>query len=136
LGAASIDGVIFIILLFASVLPLVLINQKNMQGAPWMLWVSGFVSIILLAVMITNLVFWHRYGQSIGKRMLKIKIARTDGSRAGLRRIFFLRFLVPGLISSIPMAGAVFNVVDNLMIFRDSRKCLHDNIADTLVIKI
>ena len=26
-------------------------------------------------------------------------------------------------------------LVDALLIFRDSRKCLHDNIADTIVVK-
>ena len=140
LGAASLDGIIFMIPVLVAVLPLVLMlmNQQGMQGipiAPWMNWLIGIASIIILAVLITNLIFWHRYSQSIGKRILKIKIVRADGSRAGLRRIFFLRLMVPGLIGAIPFAGNVFSVVDVLMIFRDSRKCLHDNIADTLVIK-
>ncbi len=140
LGAASLDGIIFIIPVLIAVTPLMLalMNQQgieNMPSALWMNWVIGIASTIILAVLITNLIFWHRYGQSIGKRILKIKIVRADGSRAGLRRIFFLRLMVPGLIGAIPFAGGVFSLVDSLMIFRDSRKCLHDNIADTLVIK-
>ena len=135
LGAASVDGIIFIIPLSALASPLILMNMQNVPSEPWMGWMIGAASLIILSVVATNLIFWHRYSQSIGKFILKIKIARTDGSRAGLRRIFFLRFLVPGLIAAIPLAGIVFSAVDSLMIFRESRKCLHDSIADTLVIK-
>ncbi len=108
------------------------------QGAPAsqsMSWVMVAGGVAMLGLFITNLIFWHRYGQTIGKRILKIKIVRSDGSRAGLRRIFFMRYMVPGLVGNIPVAGVVFSLVNVLMIFRESRKCLHDNIADTLVIK-
>ena len=135
LGAASLDGIIFIIPLSALAFPWILMNVLSAPSEPWMGWVIGVASLIILSLVATNLIFWHRYSQSIGKRILKIKITRTDGSRAELSRIFFLRLLVPGLIGAIPFAGIVFSLVDSLMIFRESRQCLHDNIADTLVIK-
>jgi uncharacterized RDD family membrane protein YckC len=69
-------------------------------------------------------------GQSIGKKITGIKVTRRDGSRASLARIFWLRNVVNGLISIIPLYG----LIDALCIFAESRQCLHDKIADTIVI--
>ena len=34
---------------------------------------------LLLALMIWNLIWLHRYGQTIGKRIVKIRIVRSNG---------------------------------------------------------
>lgn len=69
-------------------------------------------------------------GQSIGKKITGIKVTRRDGSRATLGRIFWLRNIVNGLLSIIPLYG----LIDVLFIFAESRQCLHDKIADTIVV--
>ena len=69
-------------------------------------------------------------GQTIAKRMLHIKVVRTDGSPASLTRIFWLRNVVNTLINFIPLYG----IVDHLFIFGESRQCLHDKLADTIVV--
>ena len=56
---------------------------------------------------------------------------RTDGSPASLGRLFWLRNVVNGLISVVPLYG----FVDMLFIFGESRQCLHDKIAGTIVVK-
>jgi len=93
-----------------------------------------FFLLFFLAVMVINWVLLYKNGQTIGKRLLAIKIVRTDGSRASLLRIIFLRFLPTGLLNSIPFFGVVFTLLDPLLIFQKSRRCLHDLIADTIVI--
>jgi uncharacterized RDD family membrane protein YckC len=70
-------------------------------------------------------------GQTIGKKLVGIKVVRTDGAPATLGRIFWLRNLVNGLICVIPFYG----LLDLLFIFGESRQCLHDKIADTIVVK-
>jgi uncharacterized RDD family membrane protein YckC len=77
----------------------------------------------------------YKNGQTISKYLFGIKIVRTDGSRAGVWRILLLRGFVMGLIQQIPIVGIIIMILDPLLIFRDSRKCLHDDIADTIVIK-
>lgn len=72
-------------------------------------------------------------GQSIGKRMMGIRTVRVDGSRASLGRIIFLRNVVPSLIGSL---CGLFGLIDALFIFGDQRRCLHDMIADTIVVKV
>jgi uncharacterized RDD family membrane protein YckC len=74
-------------------------------------------------------------GQSIGKRIVGIKVVRTDGSRASFARIFFLRNVVNALPNLLPYVGWLYQLVDPLLIYQDSRQCLHDRIADTIVIR-
>lgn len=76
-----------------------------------------------------------RRGQTLGKLLLGIRIVRGDGSRASFLRIVVLRHLPTSVIGAVPLLGAVYVLADSLLIFRESRKCLHDNIADTLVVK-
>jgi uncharacterized RDD family membrane protein YckC len=75
-------------------------------------------------------------GQTIGKRLCGIRIVRTDGRQTGLWRILFLRVLPITLLSSLPIPylSNVSGLVDCLLIFRASHKCLHDHIADTVVV--
>lgn len=94
-----------------------------------------WLSLGVLGIMILNIFWLHRYGQTIGKRFLQIKIVRPGGERASTPRLLFLRTFVPGLISAIPLIGNGFWLVDQLYILREQRRCLHDLIADTIVIK-
>jgi uncharacterized RDD family membrane protein YckC len=74
-------------------------------------------------------------GQSIGKRIVGIKVVRTDGSRASFARIFLLRNVVNALPNLLPYVGWLYQLVDPLLIYQESRQCLHDRIADTIVIR-
>ena len=76
-----------------------------------------------------------RRGQTLGKLALGLRIVRPDGSAASPGRAIGLRYGLGYLVGTLPMLGQVFAVVDCLMIFRSSRRCLHDVIADTIVVK-
>ena len=56
---------------------------------------------------------------------------RRDGSPASLGRIFWLRNVVNTILGIIPLYG----IIDVLFIFGEARQCLHDKIADTIVVK-
>jgi len=88
----------------------------------WVIW--GVITYILV----------QRNGQTIAKKMLGIKVVRADGSRASVGRIFWLRNVVNTLISVIPLVGALYVLLDALWIFGEERRCLHDKIADTIVV--
>jgi uncharacterized RDD family membrane protein YckC len=75
-------------------------------------------------------------GQTLGKIAMGIRVVRADDdSNPGLGHAVVLRELIPGLISSIPLLGVIFAVIDVLCIFGDQRRCLHDCLADTKVIE-
>lgn len=74
-------------------------------------------------------------GQTIGKALLKIRIVRPDGSAASPGRLLGLRYGVGSLAAIFPALGQAWSLLDTLFIFRESRRCLHDQIADTVVLK-
>jgi uncharacterized RDD family membrane protein YckC len=88
-----------------------------------------------VALLVLNLFHLHRNGQTLGKKWLGIKVVRLDGSRCGLARIVFARWLPVTLLGAIPVIGFAFALVDPLMIFRADRRCLHDLIADSTVVR-
>ena len=94
----------------------------------------GAVGLAWIGFAIYQLVMLYRHGQTLGKKILGIKIVRSDGSRAGLRRIVLLRYLVPGIIGAIPYVGFIFSLIDPLFIFGDEKRCVHDLMADTIVV--
>jgi uncharacterized RDD family membrane protein YckC len=93
------------------------------------------VGVSMLMFLILNIPLLYKYGQTIGKRIMGIHISRTDGSRAGLARILFLRYFLMGLVNAIPFLGVATSLLDPLLIFQKSRRCLHDLIADTVVVR-
>lgn len=96
---------------------------------------AGFGALLVILVLaIVNLTMLYRSGQTIGKRLMGTKIVRTDGSRASLGRIILLRIIPMQLLSGIPYLGALIALADALVIFGKDVRCLHDQIADTIVI--
>jgi len=60
-----------------------------------------------------------------------IKIVRSDGSPVSLSRVIWLRNAVNMVLGIIPLYG----FIDALFIFGNARRCVHDHLADTIVIK-
>jgi len=109
---------------------------EGLMESPLGLTLLGGLVLGFIGILILNLVYLYRSGQTIGKKVLKIKIIRTDYTRAGLARIIFLRYLVMGLLGSIPSIGFITTIADYLMIFGKARRCIHDHVADTIVVKV
>ncbi|HLG57433.1 MAG TPA: RDD family protein [Vicinamibacterales bacterium] len=65
------------------------------------------------------------------KKLIGIKVVRSDGSAVSLGRLIWMRNVLNWLINIVPLYG----VLDSPFIFAESRQCLHDRIADTIVIK-
>jgi uncharacterized RDD family membrane protein YckC len=88
-----------------------------------------------LILLLVNAVLVQRNGQTIGKKLLGIKVVRKDGSRATLARIFWLRNFTNGLFTLVPVIGSIYGLIDPLLIFGDARRCCHDYLADTIVVR-
>jgi uncharacterized RDD family membrane protein YckC len=131
LAAAIVDS-ITVMIFYIPVIVVASSTSAKGNDANWAFALAGFA---ILAVLATNAVMLHRRGQTIGKRLLGIKVVRSDGSRAGLGRIVALRLLPVTLLGMIPLVGPVLGLLDAMLIFRDSRRCLHDQFADTIVVR-
>lgn len=136
LVAAILDGIILWILNMLAMIPLGL-NMFSPDAKP-----PSFSSIILMTLiglfmyLAVNGYLLARDGQTVGKKLMKIRILRSDGEKATFGRLIGLRLLPLWLVNLIPLIGGICALADVLFIFRDSRKCLHDNIADTVVVKV
>jgi len=94
--------------------------------------------LLIIGVLIVggiNLYFVAKNSQSIGKKLVGLKVVRTDGSKATLARIFWMRNVVNFLPRLIPFVANLYSLVDSLFIFGEQRRCIHDHIADTIVVK-
>jgi uncharacterized RDD family membrane protein YckC len=138
LVAVILDGLIFFAMVY---LPLIIGGAVSgaMAGAiggamnvAALFGIGSLFALVGLGVWIWLTVkFVNANGQSIAKKMLGIKVVRTDGTAVSLGRLFWLRNFVNGLLGLIPLYG----LVDALLIFGEPRQCIHDKLADTIVIK-
>lgn len=76
----------------------------------------------------------HTRAQSLGKIATKIKIATLDGSPVTFVNGVILRNWIISAAAAIP-GGSLLSIVDALFIYREDRRCLHDLIAKTTVIR-
>jgi uncharacterized RDD family membrane protein YckC len=136
LGAAILDGLVFGVMVY---LPLIAgafaVGLGQAQdggdgsaalGAGLTLAAVGFVAWVWITVK-----FLRANGQSIGKKACGIKMVRRDGSPVSASRVIWLRNVVNTIIGIIPLYG----FIDVLFIFGEARRCVHDHLADTIVIK-
>lgn len=109
-------------------------NPFLASGDMWAVKVEGPLSgFVLFAVV--NAYLLARRGQTIGKMLLGIRVVRPDGQPASLVRLVAVRFGVGSILNFVAGVGMVYSLIDCLAIFRKSRRCLHDHIADTIVVR-
>lgn len=139
LGAKLIDTLIIMFVIIVPVIPGIfaiaeadkagqLENNFPVQALFWFL--AAFVASLVLLVW--NAIWLGRYGQTIAKRMLGIRVVTfPNGQAAGYAKAFWLRAVVNYIINSVvPFYG----LVDVCFIFREDKRCLHDLIAETTVV--
>jgi len=91
--------------------------------------------VYFLAAAIYQMAKLSTRGQTVGKRAMKIRVVKRDGAQPGFVHAVLLRELVNVLPSAIPFIGRAYAIVDFLFVFRADRRCLHDLIAGTRVVR-
>ena len=93
------------------------------------------IGLVFLALLVIQIYLLSARGQTIGKKMMSVKVVKyDDGSNPGFVHACLLRLIVPGFINGIPIIGYIFPVVDACFIFSEERRCIHDLIASTKVV--
>jgi uncharacterized RDD family membrane protein YckC len=134
--AALVDGIVQGIVFF----PIILIafggwtGYVNTAADASFLFMIGLQVASFLVFLLIHGYFLAKSGQTIGKKVLKIKIVRADGSAVDFQRLVLFRYLPLYFVAGIPVVGGLLYLVSILLIFRASHQCLHDNIADTIVV--
>ncbi|MBK8257756.1 MAG: RDD family protein [Polyangiaceae bacterium] len=110
-----------------------IITMEDAQNQLIVMAVFGGASLPL------NIYQWtllSRTGQSLGKKWLRIKVVKTNGSAVNFTSGVVLREWLMMVFGLIPMVGNVIGLIDGLMIFREDRRCLHDQFAGTKVVRV
>lgn len=117
--------------------PLVLsgIFDESSNASEVNIYLAALSGLLFLVLGIFQLVMLATRGQSIGKRLLGMRIVtHPDGQNPGGVKTILLRGVVPAVIGMIPVLGPLFSLVNVCFIFREDRRCIHDLIAGTQVV--
>jgi|GEM_PF-2098121 len=142
LGAALIDGIIIGVLSTAILFVYWRFLADQLPGAfvdgiavsPF--W-GGFIENILTFLIFVAIqgYFLAETGQTLGKKLLSIKIVTMKGAKPRMEALLLLRTLVPMLLGGIPVAGPYIYLAGIIIIFARPKRCLHDYIAGTKVVQ-
>ena len=113
-------------------------NQFDPEEFMKVFWGSMHLSFPYLgALIVLQAVLLSIRGQSIGNMLVRTRIVRwPDGAPAGFVHAFLARGFLARVIRQIPLIGGLFWIVDCCFIFREDKRCLHDLIAKTKVVKV
>lgn len=111
-----------------------MLDQPNDTSEPSTLGLVliGLGCLILFGLLLYNVILLSTKGQSLGKKILGIRIVNyEDDNNPGFVKAVLLRIAVNKLIAIIPLYG----LVDICAIFGQERRCIHDLIAGTRVVQ-
>jgi uncharacterized RDD family membrane protein YckC len=110
--------------------------------SPSLVFALALTIVCLTALSIIQMYWLATKGQTLGKRWVKIRIVRLDGSNPGFVHAVLLRGFVGAaiyltflLLFGQPLAY-VYLLADLLLIFGAQRRCLHDLVGGTKVVRV
>jgi len=106
-------------------------GQRQPLHTTILLGVLGYLFFVLV-----NGYFLKKNGQTIGKKLVGIRIATLDGGVPELWKLLVLRYGLVSFVALIPFIGAMLCLIDDLFIFKDDRRTVHDLIAGTKVLRV
>lgn len=131
LGAGLVDMLVCLVIYFAVLLPLYGLNAFRPE---FHARIRPGLAIYYVLTYAMEAWLLYQFSQSVGKLAIGLRIVRPDGSRATFGRTFVLRTLVIGALAFIPWIGMLLVLLDCIFIFGPSRRCVHDYLADTIVV--
>ena len=110
---------------------------------PFNIYSTKKSEIIYLAIVYSLLIFIQvhfltKSGQSIGKKLFKIRISQFHNPNEIPRvfKIIILRIVINDLVYLIPIIGLIYLVLNYSLALFKPRRCIHDYIAGTIVVKV
>ena len=74
-------------------------------------------------------------GQTVGKLILRIRIVNPSTKKVpGFVDVVLKRYVAFMVLSLLPLISLV-TIINPFMIFRETKKCWHDDFANTIVVK-
>lgn len=140
-AGALVDGILLSVINFPIVffvlVPLFGSNLQTMSSLAYnpLYLAAGFIlgQVVFLAVQGYLLA---TKGQTVGKLVAQTRIVNERTLKVpDFFPMYLKRYFLMAVIFSIPFIGGIVAIVNALLIFRTNHKCLHDDIAGTIVIE-
>lgn len=135
LAAALIDALVSLVLL----VPL-MVSMGLFEGFPNVAPISksteaglGILGFLIFLALHGRLL--ETSGQTIGKRLVGIRMVQLDGRPATFTQLVGRRYLPLAIIAHLPLGGFL-SLVDAVSVFAGDRRCIHDRIAGTKVVRV
>ena len=134
LGASIIDGLIMAL----AIVPITLLigGLGALSGEePLSFGVNIILGLLSIVVFVgINYKLLVSKGQTIGKKLVNIKIVDMNGEKPDFNDHLVKRYAVYFLPSQVPIIGGLFQLVNILFIFRGDKRCIHDLAGNTQVV--
>lgn len=134
LGAALIDSLIIAVV----TLPVMYLTggfEGLLEGRqPGTLYLFGIAFLGMIVYFAINYRFLIANGQTIGKKVLDIRIVDLNGNVPSFQWTLIVRYVVTAFPPQIPLVGQLLGLIDALFIFSKEKRCVHDLIAKTRVV--
>lgn len=136
LAAVVIDGLISSVCAIVVMMALLPIMGSDVETMSTSFTTTLVATVINIGIfLLINGKFLASNGQTVGKKLMGVKIVSLSGGILPLKNVILRRYAPPVLISIIPIIGGIFCLADVLCIFRGDRRCIHDLIAGTKVVR-
>ena len=107
------------------------VMEQDTEAALWL----GVIALVVY--MVVNGRLLANRGQTVGKMAVGVRIvdAKTRDIVA-FWKSFGLRIVAIQAITTVPLVGGLLGLVNVLFIFGERRRCLHDHLAGTIVVRV
>lgn len=137
LGAAILDALILMVVVVPIALMLGMfeaIMQAAETGGTMSFQYTVTMAFVGLAAFLgLNGYLLAKNGQTLGKKLVNIRIVDMQGERVHFGKLIGLRYLPVWVLNYVPV-GNLLVLVNYLFIFRSDKRCVHDLIAGTQVV--
>jgi uncharacterized RDD family membrane protein YckC len=138
LGAALLDGLLVGVVVLPVIFALGMFEtaMASAQAGEAMSLQYTLVSAVLglSGFFLLNGYLLAKNGQTVGKKLVSIRIVDMEGNQVPFGKLIGLRYVPYWGISYIPFVGGILALVNVLFIFRSDKRCIHDLIAGTQVV--
>jgi len=134
-GGAFVDGILITIIF----IPLMMLTgywERAVMQQQSVLEIAMLALIGISIFLTINGYLLAKRGQTVGKIVAKTRIVSYETNELlPFHKVFGLRYLPFQIVAQLGAVGSIATLVNALFIFRADRRCLHDLIAGTKVVK-
>ena len=136
-GIQFLITLVFLIPVIITIVIVVIDDDQALSAGEGIALLASYAAIFVLSFALSyvyEVELPRRTGQTVGKRVMKIRVAPVDATAVLTRRILVKRWLVYGIANGIVPLLILLDVLWQLW-DQPLRQCLHDKFAETIVVK-